>query len=235
MQETNANPEVIEVSESVETEPVTKDTISFKHLDKDVQYEWNKDVITPLVAKGHDYDFVKKQLDEYKGMGLSKSQIDTLRSFAGDKPIAEFINDLNSRELNQRIQSRASELVATEGLSEAHAKRMAELEIKQSVPTKPKEEVELENGFKELAKIFPETQNYQNLADFPKEFVDAVKEGTNILKAYTDYYVAEQKRQLEIERQNIENKLKSEGQLSSGQQTKQDPLGDALKQAILGK
>lgn len=233
MQETNANTEV--VSESIETTPVEKEKISFKHLDKDVEYEWDKDVITPLVAKGHDYDFVKKQLDEYKGMGLSKSQIDTLKSFVGDKPIAEFITDLNTRELNQRIQSRASELVTTEGLSEAHAKRMAELELKQSIPTKSKEEVELEDGFKELAKAFPETQNYQSLEDFPEEFVNSVKSGTNVLKAYTDYYVAEQKRQLDIEKQNIENKIKNEGQLASGTQAKQDPLGEALKKAILGK
>jgi len=224
--------------EQVETKPSETETdkvfrkVKYNGKETDVL---EKD-IEPLLQKGLNYDHIQSELKTLRDMGFTKAEADELKALAGETPIKDYVKTLKEKEFNEKLNARASALKQEDAsLSDAAALRIAQLELKQSIPTKPKEEVELENGFKELAKIFPETQNYQNLADFPKEFVDSIKEGTNILKAYTDYYVAEQKRQLEIERQNIENKVKSEGQLGGGTPPKQDPLGEALKKAILGK
>lgn len=164
--------------------------------------------------KGMNYDHVKSELDTIKGLGLTKAEAEELKALAGDKPIREYVQSIKQNELTNKINARASELKA-EGMSDEHALRFAKLELEKPTQMKSPQEIEYEKGFTDLAKSFPETQNFKDLSEFPKEVVDAIRDGVNPVVAYAKYTVAESKRKAEVEQQNLVNKAKNEGSAST--------------------
>lgn len=211
----------------VESEPKAKpDYGTLKTKFNDVEKplsDYTPEEVIANFQKGMNYDHIKSELDILKGYGLTKAEAEELKALAGDKPIREYVQSIKQNELTNKINARASELKA-EGLSDAHALRMAELELKEVKPTKSQEELDLEKGFTDLAKSFPETQNFKDLLDYPKEFVDAIHSGVSPVVAYAKHLVEESKRKLEIEQQNLVNKAKNEGSASTQEPDEEDDI-----------
>lgn len=219
--------------EQVETKPSETETdkvfrkVKYNGKETDVL---EKD-IEPLLQKGLNYDHVQGELQTLREMGLTKAEAEELKALAGDKPIKDYVKTLKEKEFNEKLNARASEIKQEDAsLSDAAALRIAKLELEKP-QSKSVEQIALEKGFSELHKLFPETQNFKELSEFPKEFVDMLHDGISPGVAYAKYKLDETSRQVEIDKKNLLNQVTNEG----GQSTKETDVEDDVILSILKK
>lgn len=212
-----------ETNPQVDTTP--KETHKIKYNGKEMELSY--DELIANAQKGMNYDHILSERDSLKNSETNKL-LNELAKENGMKP-EEFLANLRDSKVNEKIANRAKELEA-EGMKPEHAKKMAELELKQPTQAKEPDEVKvLESEFKTLHSEFPETQDFKELSDFPKEVITLIQQGKSPLVAYTKFKMDEMKRNAEIEKNDLKNKLKDTGSLGKGDaEGKKDPFLEGL-------
>lgn len=212
-----------ETNPEVNTTP--KETHKIKYNGKEMELSY--DELIANAQKGMNYDHILSERDSLKNSETNKLLTEIAKE-NGLKP-EEFLASLKESKTNEKIMNRAKELEA-EGMKPEHAKKMAELELKQPTQAKEPDEVKLlENEFKTLHQEFPETKDFKELSDFPKEVIELIKQGKSPLVAYAKYQMEEMKKNAEIEKNNLKNTLKDTGSLGKGEPDgKSDPFLEGL-------
>lgn len=192
------------------------------------------ETVKTLLQKGKNYDTVLADREALKNSDEMKF-LRKLADDAGVKDIKTFMETVQKDLRNQRIQSRAQELM-DEGMAEEHALHTADLELKLT-ESKPQPEVKPEvedkpdaSPFVELLTEYPEVAQYKTLDEFPEAVRNAIKAGKSPLVAYQAFQNAKLKEELEAVKNREGAKQRDLGSMRSA---KSDEAQDAFLTGLM--
>lgn len=165
--------------------------------------------LVTLSQKGMNYDHVKSELELLKEKSKQYSQtyevIEQLAA-ASNMNVEQYI-DL----CNKTIEENQISQQVNQGVPKAVAKRLLELEQKETIRSKQEKQAEIErqkqNMYQELIREYPDVKQ------LPEEVVQAITNGERPLEAYRAYENQKLKNELAVLKKSVENKQKSTGSL----------------------
>lgn len=181
--------------------------------------QFTPDELVAHIQKGMNYDHIKTEVESYKNSDQLK-YLNELAKENGLKDWKEYVSTLKDNQIKSKIESRAKEL-EEQGSRPEDAKRIAELEM--SNPKPSNDEVKrLEIEFRTLHEEFPETLEFKELSDFPKEVIDLIEKGKSPLVAYSKYLADNAKKLKEQTEQDLKNRELDKGSFKTGKDTEKD-------------
>ena len=202
----------------------------------------SQEEIIPLAQKGMDYDRIRQQRDQLMNDKAIR-QLDELAQLQGmDRE--NFIGFLMGSFRQNQISQLAYQLVNEKGLDEQTAYEMAALQVEnqsilnnQSLQRQREERLQREqqelmarqnseqqrmaDSFAALYNAFPELGE-KTFDDLPDSVKQAIISGQSPLEAYQAFVIGENKKQLEIMRNNTKVKEKKTGSTQSVKRAEQD-------------
>lgn len=218
-------------------EPIKDVTAEVKDEAKDVQdvekhkikyngkeEEYSIEELITLAQKGRNYDHVLGERDSLKN-SEEMSILSKMAKDAGKKDVKEFLKDLSANIENVKLEERVKQL-ENEGMNPEHARRMAELEMKNTAQPQADEASDIQplvKQFEELFQEFPETQDWKELSDYPQEVQDLISDGKSPLVAYTKYLTKKAEDEKRVLEQNKQAQERDTGSFKTGKsETKDD-------------
>lgn len=212
------------------------------------QVQVSQEEIIPLAQKGMDYDRIRGQRDQLMNDPTLKQLDDMAYQHGMDRQ--GFIDHLANAFRNDQISALAHQLMSERGLDEQTAHDMAALQwdnqtiLKEQQMTMQRqqeaqrrqeeqryrqssEQEQMANSFAALYDAFPELGD-KTFDEFPDMVKEAIINGRSPLEAYQSFVLAENKKQLEIIKNNTKIKEKSTGSTQSVKQSETDPFLSAF-------
>lgn len=184
--------------------------------------EFKPDELVAHIQKGMNYDHIKTEVEAYKNSEQLK-YLNELAKENGLKDWKEYVSTLKDNQIKSKIESRAKEL-ETQGSRPEDAKRIAELEFNNPKPSND-EVKRLEVEFRTLHEEFPETLEFKELTDFPKEVIELIEKGKSPLVAYSKYLADTAKKTKEQAELDLKNRELDKGSFKTVKdQEKDDPF-----------
>lgn len=187
------------------------------------------DELKTHAQKGLNYDKILTERDSLK----NSEELAYLKELATEKGVdtKTLVKELKESRIKEKIESRAKELEASDGLTPEQALKMAQLELKANQPIKQDNPTDaIQKEFETLLKEFPETrEKFKEFKDLPKPIQEAIIEGKSVTIAYAKYLVEETNKAKEQALQELDAAKRTPGALNSGQQQKgNDPFLDGF-------
>lgn len=187
------------------------------------------DELKTHAQKGLNYDKVLTERDSLK----NSDELAYLKELATEKGVdtKTLVKELKESHIKEKIESRAKELEASDGLTPEQALKMAQLELKANQPIKQDNPTDaIQKEFETLLKEFPETrEKFKEFKDLPKPIQDAIIEGKSVTISYAKYLVEESNKAKEQALQELDATKRTPGALNGGQQQKgNDPFLDGF-------
>lgn len=165
--------------------------------------------LVTLSQKGMNYDHVKYELDALKEKNVQYSQtyevIEQLAA-ASNMNVKQYVDLCNKTLQENKINQQVSQ-----GVPEAVAKRLLELEQKENIRSRQEEraaaEQQRQDMYQELIREYPDVKQ------LPDEVIQAIASGIRPLEAYRAYENRKLKNELAILKKSVENRQKSTGSL----------------------
>lgn len=218
-------------------------TFTLKH--NGAEFQVTQEQIIPLAQKGMDYDRIREQRDHLLNDPTLK-QLDDFAKLQGMNR-EQFIGSLVEAFQRQQVSMLANEYMEHRGLDEQTAYEMASLYYQNENAQKyqeyqraeqerayqeelynaqmaESEEMKLKQSFKRLVEEFPELKE-KRWDDFPEQVRNDINNGADPLQAYQKFVLSEQKKQLEIIKNNEKNAQRATGSTKTAKEAKSaDPF-----------
>lgn len=192
------------------------ETFSLKHMDESKEYS-REDVIA-LAQKGLDYDRIRTERDSIKAeRNAARDHENFLEELAKDAGVSveQLIDDVRADRLIRREQEAgrtlselgAKEQIQREKTARAEENKPEEKEPEEKKPDEPHATNSTNDDVLRFVKAYPNVQ----AKDIPQSVWDDVRNGTDLISAYTRYENAQLRSQIETMQQNEKNKNRSTG------------------------
>lgn len=216
----------------VEDKKVNTNTIKIKYNgeDEELDLESQYEDIVALIQKGKNYDHVLSERDSLKN-SPELEQLKEIANQVGVKDVGGLVAKLKADIHEGKVNERVKELI-DEGMSDIHARKMAELELKQEPkevkPQQPEDQPNQDDDLEAQKRLFVELfEEYPDLVktkyeDYPDSVKEMIEQGKTPLVAYQKYMLEEtksEKAKLEHE-QNV--KKRNVGSLKSSKADNSD-------------
>lgn len=230
--------EQVETPEQEETAKPDTGVFSLKYMDESKEYK--REEVVALAQKGLDYDRIRAERDSIKAeRNAAKDRENFLQELADDAgmTIDEMIDGVRANRLLKRETDAGrpmTELAAKEQIQREKTARTAaaEAEAKEKEPErKEADEPHATNSTPDAVKRFVAAYPNVQAKDIPQSVWDDVRNGADLISAYTKYENAQLRSQIEAMQQNEKNKNRStgsrQGSGSANQKTDFDAAWDA--------
>lgn len=213
------------LTEETNTQSTQKEKIKYNGKDE----EYTMEELKNLAQMGRNYNKVLSERDSLK----NSEELAYLKELATEKGVdtKTLVNELKESRIKEKIESRAKELEASDGLTPEQALKMAQLELKANQPIKQDNPTDaIQKEFETLLKEFPETrEKFKEFKDLPKPIQEAIIEGKSVTVSYAKYLVEESNKAKEQALQELDAAKRTPGALNGGQQQKgNDPFLDGF-------
>lgn len=188
------------------------------------EFELTVDELITNAQKGMNYDHVYEQLQNLKNSpALSVLERYAKRSGMNIEQYAQYLENL---ETQQRVNT-----ITAEGVPEAMAKRLVELEDKERVREEKEQSnqefIRKQREYGEFLKAFPDA----SINQIPEEVWNMTREGMGLVPAYAMYENKRMKTTIQQYEQNEKNKEKSVGSIKGDSS---EANADAFLEGLLG-
>lgn len=172
-------------------------TVRFNGEDVSLSFE----DLVKNAQKGMNYDHVVKQRDDLR----NSREMQLLDRFAKESGMTreQYLDGLE-----QMMEQRAVAAEVEKGVPEEAAKQLVQYRKKEAELTRKQKELDDEKAKKDAREkeIAAFVKAYPDVKEFPKEVLDMVEAGENVLSAYRAYENKQLKAELAAARQNAKNR-----------------------------